>query len=497
MREFSSIPHGIASHAKYIPNKIAIIEAEADRKCTYGELWSYVQSFSKRLNAVGVKRDFGDGYGTRVVVRCTQTIDFIVAMLAIHLAGGVFVPVEKNIADSRIIEIMEETDSKILIAEKPLTDADYCYKYIQLTDATAGQDLLEEEIQMPPPDSLANILYTTGTTGKSKGVMQSHGSLTSYFLTIYSAFEHDHNQVWLLPNPLSHGNGIYRVFISLYFQCTVVLLDGYALAKPFFAAIEKYKVTIINFISSALEIYLRIGKVKLEGINNQIACISLASSSFSESQIKSLRKIFPKSKIIQTYGATEVMACVIDHAHQQYALSCLGRPYRDTELVFFDMSRDEIIETSRSTLGLIGVNNKTKMLGYWKNPELTESITRGKYIVLSDLGYKGEDGLVYFAGRSDDIITSGGYKIAPFEIEEVAESFAGIRESACVAVEDQIMGEVPKLFVVMEDGHAFDYTEIYNFIKTKLETTKIPRYIEEIEAIPKIGGKKNRKGLIK
>jgi long-chain acyl-CoA synthetase len=494
MREFPSVLHAIASHAKTIPDKAAIIEAENDRVCTYGELWAYIKAFSKHLAAAGVKRDFGDGYGTRVVVRCTQTIDFVVTSLAVQLAGGVFVPVEKNIAEARIIEIMEETDSKILVAAKPLSG--YECTYVPLTDATSERDDTEDEgVVFPEPDALAYILFTTGTTGKSKGVMHSYKSCTCRTLALYSVLNHDSNQIWLVPNPLSHINGIRRIYVSMFSECTIVLLDGYAFVKMFFSAIIKYKVTLINLMSAATEMYLRMCCDKFMEIHNQINYIWLASSSFSEKQITSLQNIFTKSKIIQTYGATEVGGCYIDHTKQKYNSFCIGQPYPGTKLVFFNEEKNNIIDATLKNPGLFAINSNVKMLGYWKNPELTASVTRGDYIILSDLGYKGDDGLLYFLGRADDVIISGSYKIAPLEIEEIANSFDGIRESACVPANDPIMGQVPKLYIVMEEDHVFNFSEIDKFLKSKLEMTKVPRYIEEIEAIPKINNKINRKEL--
>jgi len=494
MHEFPSILHVAANHAKTIPNKAAIIEAETDRQCTYGELWAYVKAFSKRLAAAGVKRDFGDGYGTRVVIRCTQTIDYVVSMLAIQLAGGVFVPIEKNIAEARIIEIMEETDSKILIAEKPLSS--YEYSHIPLAYATSEHDdIADESVVFPESDTLAYILFTTGTTGKSKGVMHSHKSRTCRTVAMCSVLNFGNNQTWLVPSPLSHANGILSVSISLFFECTVVLLDGYTFAESFFSAITKYNVTIINPMSAATEMYLRICRDKLVEICNQINYIWLASSSFSETQITSLRSIFTNSKIIQTYGATEVGGCYIDHSQQKYAPFCAGQPYSGAELVFYNEQKTNIIDATRKIPGLFAFKSNTKMLGYWKNTELTASVTRGDYIVLSDLGYKGDDGLYYFLARADDVIISGAYKIAPLEIEEAANSFDGILESACVPVNDPIMGQVPKLYVVMEENHSFNYNEIYSYLKSKLEATRVPRCIEEVDEIPKINNKINRKEL--
>ena len=491
---YRSIVEAVAHHATIIPNKTAIIEGETGRTCTYGELWAYVKVFSEYLSKAGVAHDFGDGYGTRVVARCAQSIDFVITSLAIQLAGGVFVPVEKRIADTRIKEIMEETDSTVLVAAKPLTD--YACTYIPLSDASVVHNNIDDvNTLFPDPNALAVILYTTGTTGKSKGVMHSTKSSVARVISYYSAFLHDDQQIWLNPSPLCHINGLNKTYLSLFYKCTVVLVDGYALAEAFFSSISKYKVTIINLMSAAAEIYLRTCRDKLIEISEQIKYICLPASSFTEGQILSLRDIFSNSTIIQTYGATEVSGCYINHTKENRGSFCLGKPREGTDVAFFNEQKTANINADSKNPGLIAMNSETKMRGYWKNPVLTASVTRGEYIILSDLGYKGEDGLLYFISRADDVITSGGYKIAPLEIEEIANMFDGIRESACIAIRDPILGEVPKLYVLMNEGYSFDFSQIYKHMTDKLEATRVPRYIEEIDEIPKINSKINRREL--
>jgi len=493
VQEFSTILHSLESHAKTIPDKIAIIEAETEKKCTYKELWAYVKSFSKRLTEAGVKRDFGDSYGTRVVVRCSQTIDFVITSLAIQLAGGVFVPVEKNIADARIIEIMKETDCNIFIAANQLSN--YESSYIPLQEASINYCDTDNDISFPCSDALSVILFTTGTSGKSKGVMLSHNASLSRVITTNSIYNHDNNQIWLIPSPLSHSSGLTRIFFNLFYQCTAVLLDGYMFAKSFFSAISKYNVTVIHLMSAASEMYLRTYRDKLIEVNEQINYIVLGGSSYTEIQIKSLREIFKKAKIIQTYGSTEVVGCYIDHSEQNYNSRCVGKPRDGTEIVFFNEQKTEIIDATINNPGLFAFNNDSKMFGYWKNTDLTASITRNNYIILSDLGYKGSDDLYYFLGRADDVIVSGAYKISPLEIETITNSLDSIQESVCIPVNDPIMGYVPKLYVVIKENYSFNFSEIYNHLKSRLETTKIPKYIEEINEIPKINNKINRKEL--
>ena len=328
--------------------------------------------------------------------------------------------------------------------------------------------------------------------------MRTHGISLARASAFSSVFDH-REEVWLIPSPISHASGLNKVYISLLSGCTTVLLDGFMLAQRFFSAISKYNVTVIHLMSAATEMYLQMGRGRgsLMGIREQIKHIFLAASPFSDTHISSLKEIFYKSKIIQTYSTTEVGGCYIDHACRKYDSFCVGQPWPGSDVVFFDEQKTHIVEPTKHDPGLFAMSGATKMLGYWKNPELTASVTRGDHIVLSDFGYKGEDGLYYFLTRADDVIISGGYKIAPLEIEDAANSFEGIRESVCVPEEDTIMGNVPKLYVVMEKDNEFNVSDIYKHLKSKLESVKVPRFIEEIDEIPKINNKINRRELRK
>jgi long-chain acyl-CoA synthetase len=503
MQESKTILQAIARRAATIPDKTAIVEADTGRACTFGELWRDVRWFANSLAAAGVKRDFGDGFGTRVVIRCAQSIDYVVAFLAVQLAGGVAVPVEKGAADARVIEIMEEMDSGVFISAKPLASRGCLHIPLEQVVgvsgrpwSSAGDTAHDVESALPDCDALALILFTTGTTGKSKGVMHSHKSSTARIRThdaIYSVC--GDGQVWLIPSPLSHMNGMNKMYLCLCRGFTLVLLSGYSMAKAFFDAIPKYGVNCLNFMSAAAEMYVRTFRETLLEIRDQIDCVNLSASTFTMAQIDALRDIFRHSRIIHTYGATEVVGCAIDRTSGKYAANCVGLPDWGTEVVFFDEEKKEIIQTDKKKPGLFAMSSDARMIGYWRNPGLTASVTKGEYIVLSDYGYLGEDGMLYYLGRADDVIVSGSYKIAPLEIEDAANTFGGIRECACVPAPDPIMGDVPKLFVVMNDGWSFDYSEIYKHLRSALEATKLPRYIEEISEIPKINNKINRKEL--
>ena len=136
------------------------------------------------------------------------------------------------------------------------------------------------------------------------------------------------------------------------------------------------------------------------------------------------------------------------------------------------------------------------MCGYYKEPEITKEALENGNIYTNDLGYVGEDGLVYLLGRKGDVINMGGLKIAPTEIEEVVVTHEKIKDCACIPIKDEITGEAPKLFVVMNEGCEFDQKEIAKFMLNKLEAFKVPKVFEVIDEIPRtFNGKIIRKKL--
>ncbi|MBQ4175899.1 MAG: AMP-binding protein, partial [Lachnospiraceae bacterium] len=139
------------------------------------------------------------------------------------------------------------------------------------------------------------------------------------------------------------------------------------------------------------------------------------------------------------------------------------------------------------------------MNGYWNEPELTQETIRNGYVVTADLSYMDTEGYVYVLGRRDDVINYKGIKISPEEIEEAALTCDLIKDCACVPLKDELAGQVPKLFVVIDPERAADYSEeaLFEYLKTRIDDNRMPRKIEAIEEIPRTyNGKIQRKKLM-
>jgi Acyl-CoA synthetases (AMP-forming)/AMP-acid ligases II len=134
---------------------------------------------------------------------------------------------------------------------------------------------------------------------------------------------------------------------------------------------------------------------------------------------------------------------------------------------------------------------------YWNNPDLTASVLRDNFILTNDLGYIDNEGFVYVLGRKDDVINYNGIKISPEEIEEVAIKYRGVKDAACVPCADKMAGQIPKLFISVEDKQSFEIKKLMNYFSDHLDGNKVPKIVEIIDEIPKtFNGKVKRRELM-
>lgn len=172
---------------------------------------------------------------------------------------------------------------------------------------------------------------------------------------------------------------------------------------------------------------------------------------------------------------------------------CIGRPTVNSHFIVVNEQKEEI-SSDKDHTGFLACRGRMNMVEYHKQPELTASVLRDGYVYSNDVGYIDGDGYIYMLGRDDDVINCAGIKIAPEEIEEVVLKCSAVKDCACVSAEDAISGQVPKLFVVVNEEE--DLAKVQEWMMNKLDRNKMPRYVCPIEEIPRTyNGKIMRKKL--
>ena len=482
----NSMVEVLAGHAVSEPDNLFIADSYG-YEYTYIEAWKCVKRFAYFL-----VNDADVHFGDKVMVECNQDAFFLLIDLACNLIGAVFVPVENGASAERKKCIFEETEARVWISKSEKL------KYVEsfLAEAIMESDSELSDYSFKSGDTVAEILYTTGTTGKSKGIVISNSANVALAENIKFGVKMNLGNTELIPIPISHSHGIRCCYANLLNGGTIVLADGLLKVKIAFELIDKYKVTAIDISPSAAQLLIKISKGKFWEYGSRMDYIQIGTAALPEQLKEQLISELPNVRLYNFYGSTESgRSCVLEFSSVLGKKNCIGKPTKNSEILFTDDSR-EFINASEANPGLLASRGKMNMNGYWKNPELTVEIMRDNCVFTNDLGYMDSEGYVYVIGRKDDVINYNGIKIAPEEIEQAACDFEGVKDCACVPMADPIAGQVPRLFIEVDNPQTFEMKEYLNFLYERLDSNKVPKRVDFIDKIPRTAnGKIKRKEL--
>ena len=425
-------------HAGQHPDKLAVIASDAS--LTYARLWQEVRECAGRLVAEGLCS------GHARLIRATQDAAFLVDYLATHLAGGVAVPLERDIPDGRYREIERLSDRADI------------------------------------PDGVADILFTTGTTGQSKGVMLSHKALLADAENLAEAQGFSSELTFLISGPLNHIGSLSKVWPVLLTGGTLHILDGLKDLNAFFSLLEAPGRYATFLVPAALRMLMTLGADRLAGCADRIVFIETGAAPMAQADMEHLCRLLPHSRLYNTYASTETgILCTHNYNDGLCQAGCLGRP----------MKHSRVFITPEGTVACQG---ETLMTGYVGSPEQTASILRNGTLYTNDQGTLDADGRLHLSGRRDDVINVGGFKVSPAEVEEAALSLSGVCDCVCVGVPHPVMGHQLKLLVVLEKGVPLDKKGIARQLHAHLEAYKVPLLYEQVEAVRRTyNGKIDRK----
>lgn len=480
----------IQQKAKETPEKIAIVAQ--NQKCTYEYLAECNRKCASYLKEKGIKA------GDRIIVESDHILSYIYFWYGIQLLGATFVPLEKSTPSIRIKEIADELEASTIVTLESRED---------LPEAWSLNDIMPEilsraddfEPVVPDPDSLAEILFTTGTTGKSKGVMISYSNQINVALAGIETTNIQPDNVWLIPTPMNHAAGLRKVHIAMAVGSTTVLLEGFKNFKLYFSTIKEYNVTSLYLPPSAIHLMLAIASKELAALNGQIRFIYSSSTAYPEADKEKMRKLMPDVYMYNCFGCSEVGVVCADEfcvsGGSSYS-SSVGKPNSYSEIIVIDEDGNEIENSSADNPGLVAIRSKSVMQGYWNEPEQTAKAIKNGMLVMSDLCYFAPNGELILVGRSNDTINLGGFKIAPIEVEEVVMRVKCVDECLLIPV-TKANNTFLKLLVVLAEGEELDEADIRNTISLNLEPYKMPKQIVVIDEIIKTyNGKIDRKQMI-
>ncbi len=485
---FESIVEAILYYSEKQPDYFCI--ADDHNSFTYLEYKNLILQYASYFLGLGFVQD------TKIVIEANQSVDYLAMQAAIQLIGSVFVPVEHNCAAEKVVTFIGRSGAAAAIVNKVQCEPGCTMlTYETVQDAVKNAPLYSVSV-LPRKDDIAEILFSTGTTGKEKGIVLTHKNNIALAQNVMDGVHMEKDNVEMIPSPMNHSHGLRRYYANMYNGSSVVLLGSVMDMARFFGNIDRYHVNSMDLVPSALAVVLRLSKRKLADYADRLRYLQFGSAPLADADVQLICELLPNTRMYNIYGSTESgCTCIYDFNCKEQKKNCIGKPTCNTTVLFVDDDRHEI-EASPDHTGLIATVGDMNMSEYWQDAEETANAMENGIIYSNDIGYFDADGDIILIGRKGDVINIGGMKVAPDEIENAAKKMPEIFDCGCIAVPDPAKGQVPKLLVQMASGVDFDAKAIRSFLMKHLEPYKVPAYIEQIKKIPRtFNGKLLRKEL--
>lgn len=479
-----TIEEQIFDKVQNIPDKVALISG--DTEITYSQLWDYCLCAAEKL-----KQDYHLKKGDRVILSAAGNIEFVYAYFGVHIAGGICVPIDPDTNQTRF-EYIEKSTTPVCVMGLLHNVKKETIPFTDVVNGTSKATYIA-----PEQSQVADILFTTGTTGAPKGVALSYNNLSAAARNINAFIGNTSSDVELLALPVSHSFGLGRLRCSLSKGATVVMLGTFANVKKFFKEMARCQVTMFAMVPASWGFIKKMSGKYIGKFADQLKFIEIGSSFMPVEDKELLMSLLPKTRICMHYGSTEASrsAFMEFHTYKDNLLS-IGKASPNVEIKIF---------TSQGTPAALGEEGEVCVKGehvtcsYWnETPERFASDFYDGYFRTGDCGTMDAEGNIYLKSRIKEMINVGGKKVSPMEVEDILNTIPGIKESACIGIPDPgiVLGEVVKAFIVADDNLSDE--EIMQQLRPQLEVYKLPVEIERINAIPKTGsGKIQRLSLKK
>ena len=356
--------------------------------------------------------------------------------------------------------------------------------WLDLTRKYAAKKPPKVEVK---PEDTAMILFSGGTTGTPKGVMESHHSLVITGLQVaawFDAVSIGWDEKFLVPLPLFHAFGIYASFGMALVQRNIsVLIANPRDIKGMVETIKKHRITNMGAAPTMFISLLEYPELKMGDLKS----IRMATSGAAPLMYET-RKAFEEhisGRVAEGYALTESgMAMLTTPALGKWKEGSIGLPLPDTIIRIVDIDTGTR-DVKSGEAGEIIMKAPQLMQGYWNRPRETKEILRDGWLYTGDIGYMDDDGYVFLTSRKKDVIKCGGFQVWPREVEEILMTHPAVAEVCVAGIPDARQMEAVKAWVVLKEGRQVTAEELQKFCREKLTGYKVPRHFEFRKDLPK------------
>lgn len=431
--------------------------------------------------------------GDRVAVHLANRIEFVDLFLACVKSGLVLVPINVLYREREIAHMIADAEPKLIVSttdQRSLFPAGVTL--VDVDDLAREAAFMDAAIDRPSIDGDAPvaIVYTSGTTGRSKGAVLTHNNLSANAIALVTCWRITSDDRYLAALPLFHvhglGNGICSWLVS---GCRMRLVERFEAAR----ALEWFRQFQPTLFFGVPTIYVRLLELAPDAsreIGRQMRLFVSGSAPLPAQLLEAFRDRFGHT-ILERYGMTETLMLTSNLLEGERRAGTVGYPLPGVSVSI--RGSQAKIETP-GTVGEVWVKGPTVCDGYWRNPEATAAAFHDGWFATGDLGELDDTGCLTLRGRATELIISGGFNIYPREIEELLLEQEGVREAAVIGAPDERRGEVPVAYVVTESG--VDVDLLRERCAKGLASFKAPRAIVRVDALPRNAMGKLQKHLL-
>ena len=489
-----------------------------DRQFTFAELGQRAARLATGLQKLGIAP------GERVAYLSCNTHQLLEGYFGVIQARAILMPLNVRLAEWELAAILKQSGAKMVIFEQDFAvvvrslrrSCSEVKHWVALNDNDGEGDLSYEEIlDLGCPEradvfsyeemSIAELFYTSGSTGVPKGVTLSHRTLYLHALGVASEYRDPELMVDLYAIPLYHANGWGHPQASTLMGIKQVMVRRFEPAEVF-RLIQEHQATNICLVPTMANALVHASDRDQWDLSS-LRMMNIGGAAGSPELVERVERAFPGCECMGGYGLTEtspVIAMVqpldaagMRDAERHERLSTTGRAVVGASIRVVDLNLDDV-PRDRKTIGEVIVMGDQVMDGYFGDPDAASTAMSGPWLHTGDMAVWDQDGFIQIVDRKKQIIISGGENISSLEIETAIFAHPAVLECAVVAAPDPKWGEAPAAIVVLKDGASLTREDLLDFLQKRLSGFKLPRVIEfSSEPLPKTGTGKIRKNELR
>lgn len=482
--KMSIISLSVAKTAEKFGGKPAIIYRE--NVITFAQLQEMTARLGNAFVGLGIEK------GDRVAIWLHSCPEYVLAYLAALSIGAVVVPLDLGLKDE-LVNCLAHAEAKLLLTNKfdgvdfgKVSSCVRSLRHIVFCEETLPE-LIRNASDRPRQVNQAEndpaiIFYTTGTTGSPKGVLWNVRHLENAPRTMKHFLRLDEKDVKLCAVPFSHSGGLVYIQNCIAFGITMVLMRRFAPAA-FVDNIQRYQVTCFHIVPAMFQSILSLKKIESLTLPS-IRWVAVFGAPSPPELIERFERLCPRGKALNGYGLTETSPPTTLPPLDKIRRGSVGQAPPWVEMAILD---EKGRQRSVGEEGEVAFKGWIVADGYYKAPELTRAALRNGWFCTGDLGRIDEDGYLFLAGRKKGVIIVGGLNVYTDEVEFVLHEHPGVKEAAVVGVHQDLRGEQVKAVIVPKDGVTLARGDIIAHCRRRLAPFKVPKIVDFVAELPKVG----------